>query len=225
MSRLSFNATGAGVTLRCRRHGVTALRRAHRQAQSCLHELAGRSRAWLTQTRMSSGSRPSPATRRARCWAPSNGSAQPSRGSAPGWTLPACGDRRRVDADPGWAGQAPGADRGRLLLATSARSGHAIAVAGRRRRRRGLGVALGRERLARQLLARWRDAVTRSRVAVTAVLADGDLGQLVKFTDWDDAPSLRRVLVDIIEEYARHVGHADLIRESVDGLTGEDPPR
>ena len=26
-------------------------------------------------------------------------------------------------------------------------------------------------------------------------------------------------------EYARHVGHADLIRESVDGLVGEDPPR
>ena len=25
------------------------------------------------------------------------------------------------------------------------------------------------------------------------------------------------------EEYARHVGHADLIRESVDGLVGEDP--
>jgi hypothetical protein len=30
--------------------------------------------------------------------------------------------------------------------------------------------------------------------------------------------------IDLIEEYARHVGHADLIRESVDGLTGEDPP-
>ena len=28
---------------------------------------------------------------------------------------------------------------------------------------------------------------------------------------------------DMIEEYARHVGHADLIRESVDGLVGEDP--
>lgn len=48
----------------------------------------------------------------------------------------------------------------------------------------------------------------RSRAAVTTVLADGDLGQLVKFTDWDAAPSLRRLLVDIIEEYARHVGHA-----------------
>jgi hypothetical protein len=37
-------------------------------------------------------------------------------------------------------------------------------------------------------------------------------------------PSLRRLLIDLIEEYARHVGHADLIRESVDGLVGEDPP-
>ena len=39
-----------------------------------------------------------------------------------------------------------------------------------------------------------------------------------------ESPSLRRILIDMIEEYARHVGHADLIRESVDGLTGEDPP-
>jgi hypothetical protein len=31
-------------------------------------------------------------------------------------------------------------------------------------------------------------------------------------------------MVDMIEEYARHVGHADSLRESVDGLTGEDPP-
>jgi uncharacterized damage-inducible protein DinB len=33
--------------------------------------------------------------------------------------------------------------------------------------------------------------------------------------------SLRWILVHMIEEYARHNGHADLIRESVDGLTGE----
>jgi len=56
-----------------------------------------------------------------------------------------------------------------------------------------------------QLLALWQDAVERSRAAVTAVLADGDLGQLVRRTGWDDPPSLRRVLIDIIEEYARHV--------------------
>ena len=32
-----------------------------------------------------------------------------------------------------------------------------------------------------------------------------------------EPPSLRRILID---EYARHVGHADLIGEPVDGLTG-----
>jgi len=34
-------------------------------------------------------------------------------------------------------------------------------------------------------------------------------------------PSLRWVLVHMIEEYARHNGHADLLREAIDGLTGE----
>jgi uncharacterized protein DUF664 len=37
-------------------------------------------------------------------------------------------------------------------------------------------------------------------------------------------PGTRYVLLDMIEEYARHDGHADLIRESVDGLIGHDPP-
>lgn len=76
-----------------------------------------------------------------------------------------------------------------------------------------------------ELMTLWRDAVTRSRSAVTELLAGGDLGQLARFT-WPDGrtPSMRRILIDLIEEYARHVGHADLIRESVDGLVGEDPP-
>jgi hypothetical protein len=30
-----------------------------------------------------------------------------------------------------------------------------------------------------------------------------------------------RGIVHMIEEYARHDGHADLLRESVDGSTGE----
>lgn len=33
--------------------------------------------------------------------------------------------------------------------------------------------------------------------------------------------SLRWILVHMVEEYARHVGHADLIRESIDGSTGQ----
>ena len=32
--------------------------------------------------------------------------------------------------------------------------------------------------------------------------------------------NLRWILVHLIEEYARHLGHADLLREAVDGRTG-----
>jgi hypothetical protein len=59
---------------------------------------------------------------------------------------------------------------------------------------------------------------------IEEALADGGLDQLASGRPDGEAPSLRRLLIDLIEEYARHVGHADLIRESVDGLTGEDPP-
>jgi uncharacterized damage-inducible protein DinB len=73
-----------------------------------------------------------------------------------------------------------------------------------------------------QLLALWQDAVSRSRSLATEALADGGLGRLARRT-WPDgrAPSLRWILVHMIEEYARHNGHADLIRESLDGLVGE----
>jgi uncharacterized damage-inducible protein DinB len=73
-----------------------------------------------------------------------------------------------------------------------------------------------------QLLALWQDAVARSRSLVAEALADGGLDRLARRT-WPDgqAPSLRWILCHMIEEYARHNGHADLLRESVDGLTGE----
>ncbi|MGY1985176.1 DinB family protein [Blastococcus sp. SYSU DS0669] len=37
----------------------------------------------------------------------------------------------------------------------------------------------------------------------------------------DDTFSLRWILLHLVEEYARHNGHADLIREALDGATGE----
>jgi uncharacterized damage-inducible protein DinB len=73
-----------------------------------------------------------------------------------------------------------------------------------------------------QLLTLWQDTVTRSRSLVTEALADGGLSRLARRTLPDGrAPSLRWILFHLIEEYARHNGHADLLRESVDGLTGE----
>jgi uncharacterized damage-inducible protein DinB len=40
-------------------------------------------------------------------------------------------------------------------------------------------------------------------------------------THHDGTVTLREVLVHLIEEYARHLGHADLLRECIDGRTGQ----
>jgi uncharacterized damage-inducible protein DinB len=73
-----------------------------------------------------------------------------------------------------------------------------------------------------ELRALWQDAVARSRSLAAEALGDGGLERLARRT-WPDgrAPSLRWILVHMIEEYARHNGHADLLRESVDGQVGE----
>jgi uncharacterized damage-inducible protein DinB len=73
-----------------------------------------------------------------------------------------------------------------------------------------------------QLRGRWQDTVARSRSLIAEALTDGGLDRPAR-RRWPDgrAPSLRWILFHLIEEYARHNGHADLLRESVDGLTGE----
>jgi hypothetical protein len=73
-----------------------------------------------------------------------------------------------------------------------------------------------------QLYALWTDAVSRSRAQFTAAINSGALDRLPGPSE--QRPSLRYILLNMIEEYARHNGHADLIRESIDGLVGQDPP-
>jgi uncharacterized damage-inducible protein DinB len=70
-----------------------------------------------------------------------------------------------------------------------------------------------------QLRQRYREACERSRQA--AAQADG-LGQLSVQPLRDGRRfSLRWVLLHLLEETARHAGHADLIREAIDGTVGE----
>ena len=78
------------------------------------------------------------------------------------------------------------------------------------------------ENTAEDLRGQWQESVERSRSLVGEALAEGGLDQLSRQT-WPDgrAPSLRWIVCHMIEEYARDNGHADLIRESVDGATGE----
>ncbi|MFI7610724.1 DUF664 domain-containing protein [Nonomuraea terrae] len=75
------------------------------------------------------------------------------------------------------------------------------------------------------LYALWDTTVERSRARLDAALANGGPGQLVHLSSPDGRhAALRRLLCDLIEEYGRHTGHADLLREAVDGRVGEDPP-
>jgi Protein of unknown function (DUF664) len=76
-----------------------------------------------------------------------------------------------------------------------------------------------------RLYALYDGAVERARAKLGAALADGGLDQLVHVSDGEgNHASLRRLVCDLIEEYGRHTGHADLLREAVDGRIGEDPP-
>jgi hypothetical protein len=77
-----------------------------------------------------------------------------------------------------------------------------------------------------ELYAIWDSTRERSLARLKAALADGGLDQPVHL-EWPGRGhlSLRRLICDLIEEYGRHTGHADLLREAVDGRIGEDPPR
>lgn len=76
---------------------------------------------------------------------------------------------------------------------------------------------------ARALYELWDAAAVRSRERVAEALAGGGLDQPVHVSVEGTHANLRRLVCDMIEEYGRHTGHADLIREAVDGRTGEDP--
>lgn len=65
-------------------------------------------------------------------------------------------------------------------------------------------------------IATSRDIAAQHDLDDLAALNDRDRGFDV---DWQ--PNLRWIMVHMVEEYARHCGHADLIRERIDGATGD----
>jgi Protein of unknown function (DUF664) len=72
-----------------------------------------------------------------------------------------------------------------------------------------------------ELYALYDGAVRRHRERFAATLADGGLDRRIAVGGGQ--VNLRRLVLDLLEEYGRHTGHADLLREAVDGRTGEDP--
>jgi len=67
--------------------------------------------------------------------------------------------------------------------------------------------------------------VARNDARIAAALAEGGLDLVAHVDDGNGHhASLRRLLFDMLEEYGRHTGHGDLLREAIDGRVGEDPP-
>jgi hypothetical protein len=66
----------------------------------------------------------------------------------------------------------------------------------------------------RDALATWRAEIDRAREHCATRTPD-DTGHFM-----EQDVSLRWIYVHMIEEYARHNGHADLLRERIDGATG-----
>ncbi len=73
-----------------------------------------------------------------------------------------------------------------------------------------------------EALADWRAQIQEAREVAAGIPLDGSGTLSERDAAFLGSPtlSLRWILVHMIEEYARHNGHADLLRERVDGVTG-----
>jgi uncharacterized damage-inducible protein DinB len=65
-----------------------------------------------------------------------------------------------------------------------------------------------------------RDQAARSRTVIAAH-ALSETGMPSERWDGADPPSLERILFHLMQEYARHIGHLDIVRELIDGNVGE----
>ncbi|KHL18918.1 uncharacterized protein DUF664 [Mumia flava] len=61
----------------------------------------------------------------------------------------------------------------------------------------------------------------REEIAVADAYLDGDIDLGAEVTHHGRPVPVRDILVHMVEEYARHAGHADLLRECIDGRTGQ----
>jgi uncharacterized damage-inducible protein DinB len=79
---------------------------------------------------------------------------------------------------------------------------------------------VGAEERLDDLVSALHDQAMRSRTVVERHdLAE--VGQPGERWDGDDPATLERILLHLLQEYARHVGHLDIVRELVDGRVGE----
>jgi uncharacterized damage-inducible protein DinB len=80
---------------------------------------------------------------------------------------------------------------------------------------------VGAQETLKQLLAALDEGGQKTR-AIIAVASLDDLGAVGGRFDEDSVrPSLSWILFHVLQEYSRHAGHLDIVRELIDGETGE----
>ncbi|QDN82434.1 DinB family protein [Streptomyces sp. S1A1-7] len=84
------------------------------------------------------------------------------------------------------------------------------------------GFVLLPDRALDEVMAVWQAEIARGRELIADASLDdsGRLSEQEAGHVGDQGVSLRWIMVHMIEEYARHNGHADVIRERIDGVTG-----
>jgi len=70
-----------------------------------------------------------------------------------------------------------------------------------------------------EAFAAWREQITRAD-AWLETQSDATMAEELAFNRDGRVATKREVLIHLIEEYARHAGHADLLRERIDGRIG-----
>jgi uncharacterized damage-inducible protein DinB len=86
-----------------------------------------------------------------------------------------------------------------------------------RERGRGSGMKVARERTTEDVLGEYRAAIAASNAAIRAI---GDPGSHLARTVAGTRMTMRWLIAHMTCETARHAGHADILREQIDGTTG-----
>lgn len=80
--------------------------------------------------------------------------------------------------------------------------------------------AVGTEECVAEAFTAWERQVAQADEWFASV-PEEDLGRELRMPQHGGTVTIRDLVVHMIEEYARHCGHADLLRECIDGRTGQ----
>jgi uncharacterized damage-inducible protein DinB len=80
--------------------------------------------------------------------------------------------------------------------------------------------AVGTQECVDEAFTAWHHEIGRAE-AWLDTQTEADMARVVVYNSDGETTSVRDILVHMVEEYARHCGHADLLRECLDGRTGQ----